>query len=241
MSVSAILLGSIGVIAETSDMQRRAYNTALAEAGLGWEWDRETYAELLTITGGQDRLAMLARATGTPLSDAQITAIHARKTELACAEVRERGELRPGIAELAALARTRGIALGFVTSTYAPNVDAILDAAGDRLPRSALSVIVTRDDVANGKPAPDPYLFALERLGLSADRAIAIEDTAASLASARRAGLRTIVTPGAFTADQDFHGADVVAPALTTVSGTLDPRILALIETGAPAELHAAH
>lgn len=241
MTLSAILFGSIGVVAETSDIQRRAYNTALGEAGLGWAWDVETYRDLLAITGGRDRLAMLARATGTPLTDAQIAAIHARKTELACAEVRRNAVLRPGVAEIAALAKERGLALGFVTSTYAPNVDAILDAAGDRLPRSAFGVIVTRDDVADAKPAPDPYLFALARLGIGPDQAIAIEDTAASLASARRAGLRVIATPGAFTADQDFHEADLLCPALATPGGTIDPRVLSLIEAGAPAELQAAH
>ncbi len=39
MKPKAILLGSIGVVAETSDIQRRAYNTAFKEAGLDWVWE----------------------------------------------------------------------------------------------------------------------------------------------------------------------------------------------------------
>ena len=51
MKKAAVLFGSIGSIVESSDIQRRAYNQALREAGLNWEWDRDTYAELLTQAG----------------------------------------------------------------------------------------------------------------------------------------------------------------------------------------------
>ena len=59
MKKAAVLFGSIGSIVESSDIQRRAYNQALREAGLSWEWDLDTYAELLTQAGGKERLAML--------------------------------------------------------------------------------------------------------------------------------------------------------------------------------------
>ena len=60
MIKTALLFGSIGTVMETSDVQRRAYNQALKEAGLNWVWTREIYAELLSQSGGQERLAMLA-------------------------------------------------------------------------------------------------------------------------------------------------------------------------------------
>ncbi|MEO1490374.1 MAG: HAD-IA family hydrolase [Pseudomonadota bacterium] len=234
----AILLGSIGVLAETSELQRRAYNQALAEAGVSWEWDEETYAELLEMAGGRDRLALLGRATGQPFSDAQIAAIHTRKTELACAAVRAQASLRPGIATLVQFAKARGIALGLVTSTYAPNVEAILDAAGDALSAPDFAVIVTRDDIAQGKPAPDAYLKALGSLGLAPEEALAIEDTASSIASARRAGLNVVATPGAYTADQDFHEADLVMPSLEAGASGLDARFLAMIGDQPQVQLH---
>jgi mannitol-1-/sugar-/sorbitol-6-phosphatase len=54
------------------------------------------------------------------------------------------------------------------------------------------SVLVTADDVRNGKPAPDPYLLAAERLGVSASRCLVIEDAPAGVRSARTAGARVI-------------------------------------------------
>ena len=83
MTKTALIFGSTGTVMETSDVQRRAYNQALKEAGLNWVWTREIYAELLSQSGGQERLSMLASATGTSLSAQQIEAITPEKPSLA--------------------------------------------------------------------------------------------------------------------------------------------------------------
>lgn len=225
MSTTALLFGSIGTLVESSDIQRRAYNAALAEAGLAWVWDRETYAELLTQAGGKERLAMLAAATNAHLTPAQIEAIHARKTALACEElVRDGATLRPGVARAIERAKARGLKVAFVTTTYPPNVDAIFDAARGSLAKDDFAYVGTRADVANGKPSPDAYERALVKLGISPSDALAIEDTATSVMSAKRAGIATIATPGAYAAEQDFWQADLVVESLA------DPRALARLE-----------
>ncbi|MEM9467062.1 MAG: HAD-IA family hydrolase [Actinomycetota bacterium] len=216
MPLSHVFLGSIGVLAETSDIQRRAYNAAMAEVGLGWEWDPDTYRALLRSSGGKARLRMLADATGQDLDDATIDEIHRRKTEIACAEVVATPvPLRPGVAEVVAHALDHGIGLGLVTTTYRPNVDAIASAAGAALPLDRFDVVVTTDDVTDGKPAPDAYEFALRRTGADPASCLAIEDTSPSALAAQGAGLRTVVVPGRFTDDQIVPGADAVVPALS--------------------------
>jgi HAD superfamily hydrolase (TIGR01509 family) len=230
MSKTALMLGSIGSIVETSDIQRRAYNQALSEAGLSWQWDRETYADLLTQAGGRERLAQLSAATGAGLTPEQIEAIHARKTALACAEVASgKVTLRPGVAELVGLAKARGMKVGFVTTTYRENIDAIFEAVGAELPPDTFDVIVARPDVEHGKPAPDAYEFALKSLAVAPAEALAIEDTATSVMSAARAGLTVVATPGEITKGQDFWQADVVVDRLAGPDGALDPRVLALL------------
>ena len=226
----ALLFGSIGAIMETSDIQRRAYNAALHEAGLPWVWDRAVYAELLEQSGGKDRLEMLAAATGFKLSPAQIDAIHARKMELACAEiVARRVPPRSGVVNLVRLAKDRGIKLGFVTTTYQPNIDAIFAALGDLVTPQDFDHIVDRDAVKFGKPAPDAYLDTLGALAVAADAALAIEDTALSVMSAKRAGIVTVAVPGEISASQDFWQADLVVPALADDQGLIDQRILDLL------------
>jgi len=232
MPIRAILFGSIGVLCETSDIQRRAYNSAMAYAGLSWEWDTAIYSDLLEIMGGQARLALLAAATGTALGEVTIEAIHARKTDLACAQVREPGRVqpRPGVIALAQLAKARGLRLGFVTTTYQPNIDAIFAAIAPALTPADFDYIVARDTVARGKPAPDAYHVTLKALGIAAADALAIKDTALSVMSARRAGIATIATPGALTRGQGFWQADLVLEALAGSDGVLDPRLIAMIE-----------
>ena len=229
MTTKAILFGSIGSVAETSDIQRQAYNQALSEHGVDWQWDRDTYSKLLEQSGGKDRLDMLSAATGEALSQDTIDAIHARKTELACEAVRQQGvPLRPGVAALARHAKANGMKLGFVTTTYRPNVDALLDASGGALSESDLDVIVVRDDVARGKPAPDAYNHALDALGVHASQAIAIEDTEASVRAAKRAGIRTVATPGELSAGQDVSDADLELSALGS-QDAVDDRVMAMI------------
>ena len=230
MSKTAILFGSIGSIMETSDIQRRAYNTALSEAGLDWSWDRDTYADLLTQAGGRERLEQLSAATSAGLSTEQIEAIHRRKTELACAEIADGGAtLRPGVTDLVKLAKDRGMKLAFVTTTYRPNIDAIFAAAGDALTAETFDVIVSRADVEHGKPAPDAYHAALAALSIAPADALAIEDTATSVMSATRAGLTVVATPGEITKGQDFWQADVVVENLSGSDGKLDSRVVALL------------
>ncbi len=230
MPKAALMFGSIGSIAETSDIQRRSYNQAMKEAGLDWQWDRDTYADLLSQAGGKERLSMLSAATSAKLSAGQIEKIHARKTELACAEVASGDvQLRPGVAALVKVAKEKGLKLAFVTTTYQPNIDAIFKAAGDSLSARDFDHIVSRDDVKHGKPAPDAYQAALAALGVAAADALAIEDTAVSVMAAKRAGLEVVATPGAITAEQDFWQADLVVESLADRNGVLDERVMAFL------------
>jgi HAD superfamily hydrolase (TIGR01509 family) len=74
---------------------------------------------------------------------------------------------------------------------------------------TSFDTIVTSDQVPNGKPAPDVYLEAARRMGVSAARCVAIEDSGPGLASARAAGMRTVVIPHTLTRLHDLSGADI--------------------------------
>lgn len=229
MTKTVLLFGSIGTLVESSDIQRRAYNRALREAGLAWDWNEAIYCELLLQSGGRDRLAMLGAATGQALSAATIAQIHTRKTEIACAELAlVRPPLRPGVAQLMALAAQRGWKCGFVTSTELANIDAIL-ALHAAVGPDKFDVVIGRVDVQHGKPHPQAFETALQRLGAKPADALAIEDTASSFMSAVRAGITAVAVPGAFAATQDFWQADLVLPALADTEGKLDARLLALL------------
>ncbi|ACD89239.1 HAD-superfamily hydrolase, subfamily IA, variant 3 [Chlorobium limicola DSM 245] len=71
-------------------------------------------------------------------------------------------------------------------------------------------VIITDDDITRPKPHPEPYLKALERLGLEASRCLAVEDSRRGLASAHAAGISCIVVPNQLTSIQQFDLAFAV-------------------------------
>lgn len=230
MIKKTLMFGAIGTLMETSDVQRRAYNQALKEAGLDWVWTRDVYAELLNQSGGQDRLKMLSAATGTALSEQQIEAIHSRKTDIACQELASKQTpLRPGVAELVKWAKSHGMKMAFVTTTNQRNIDAIFQSAGNALLKSDFDYISSDSQVSRGKPWPEAYLTALKHLNNKPAEVLAIEDTAVSVMSAKRAGLQVVATPGDITGGQDFWQADLVCRSLLDKTGVLDAGVVKLL------------
>ncbi len=221
VQVKAVIFGAIGVIAETSDLQRQSFNLAFREQGLDWDWDPATYRRLLAINGGQTRLRAYREEDPhrSHVSDAVIAALHDRKTHHYAA-LTANGALmpRPGVAALVKACQDAGIRVALCTSTSVENVDAIRAALGDTLDFGTFASITTIDKIARVKPASDAYLHCLSQLGLSAHEVIAIEDTPVSIASARAAGVTVIATPGAMTDDQDFAGAAFVTNDLAAVT-----------------------
>ena len=80
-----------------------------------------------------------------------------------------------------------------VTSGNRSIASARMASAG--LPQA--SILVTGEDVQNGKPFPDPYVVAAERLRVLPQRCAVFEDAPAGIASARTAGVQTIIGVGA--------------------------------------------
>ena len=215
MTRDAIFLGSIGVVADTSDMQRRAFNAAFAEAGLGWTWEGQEYLDLLQRPGGRRRIADYASARG---EDVDATAIHRRKSDLFQEMMRDEGlTLRPGIADIVEIARSGAVRLAGVTTTGRDNLDAYLAALSPALSEDDFDLVTDASMVEAGKPDPAIYSLALERTGLPADAVVAVEDTPECLAAATGAGLAAVAFPNEAAAGRDFPGAearvDRLAPA----------------------------
>lgn len=70
--------------------------------------------------------------------------------------------------------------------------------------------VVTRDDVEETKPRPDPYLAAMRKLGLKPAECLAVEDSERGLDSAHAAGIRCVVVPNPLTSMQRFEKAHAV-------------------------------
>ncbi len=213
----AVLFDVDGTLADTErDGHRLAFNAAFAESGLAWDWDTELYGELLTITGGKERIRhYIEKHVPDELSrnglDAWIAALHQTKTRH-FVSLLERGgiPLRPGVARLIHELRAANIKIAIATTTSPENVIALLKSTLGEDSPSWFDVIGAGDIVPGKKPAPDIYLWVLQQLGLPAQHCIALEDSENGLKAALAAGLDTLITVSDYTRGQDFSGAALV-------------------------------
>lgn len=221
MNYDALFLGSIGVLADTSDLQRTAFNHAFDRFGLDWHWDWATYTRLLAKQGGRQRIADYAEERGmSDLVDA--SAVYAVKQGAFEALARSaRLKLRPGLDDLMAAATQKGTRRAFVTSTSRAQIDTTYQVLNGALDDGAFDYVGDRSKVARAKPAPDIYIAALQALDLTPDAVLAIEDTPESAEAARAAGVTVIGFPGRAAYGRDFPvGVPVVeclTPALLTM------------------------
>lgn len=98
----------------------------------------------------------------------------------------------PGAVDLVATLRAKRVPVAVASNSPRPVVEFSLARAG--LDRS-FDAVVTADDVARPKPAPDPYLRACGLLGADPAASVAFEDSATGLAAAGAAGLATVGVP----------------------------------------------
>ncbi len=220
MGIEALIFDVDGTLADTEEAHRVAFNLAFERHRLGWMWGRTEYRSLLAVNGGKERIASYIQSL--PLSEAwrqrlreRVPAIHADKTKFYGSLVRDGGvPLRDGVARLLAEAQCASCRLAIASTTTAVNVTALLQATLGQRGVAMFSVIACGDQVRAKKPAPDIYQLALHRLALTADRAVAFEDSLNGLRAAAAAGLWTVVTPTVWTEGGDFSAAGLLLPRL---------------------------
>lgn len=204
--MKAVFIGSISTLADTSEMQRDAFNRAFAEAGLNWHWSGDDYRGRLETSGGRDRIAAFAQENGVKVD---AVALHARKSAIFQEALRQgAAQLRDQTQAILEYARSHDLRAAFVSGTELESLDALLQGFGgaDTL---GFDLVTSGADAA---PKPDPalYLYALGKMGLDARDVLAIEDNLAGVDAAKAAGITVLAYPNRNTAGHDFSDVDTV-------------------------------
>ena len=113
----------------------------------------------------------------------------------------------PGARDWLTALHAAGWRQAIVTSAPKANADVMIAALGLG---SLFEAIVTAEDVSHGKPDPEPFLSGAARVGVSRNRSIVVEDAAAGIEAARRAGMKCVGVNPRFALP-----ADVVVKSLT--------------------------
>jgi len=215
--LQALLFDVDGTLADTErDGHRIAFNLAFADAGLNWDWTVDIYQDLLSVTGGKERMKFFLDKYKPAFDepddlDGYIAAMHKAKTAhytglLAKGAI----PLRPGVERILNEAREKGYRLAISTTTTPANVEALLTHTLGAESMDWFEVIAAGDIVPAKKPAPDIYNWALEKMNLTAEDCIAFEDSRNGVLSSLGANLKTIITINDYTKDHDFTGAAIV-------------------------------
>lgn len=218
--LEALIFDVDGTLADTEAAHRAAFNEAFDEVRLGWHWDDDTYIRLLQVSGGKERIAHHWRMVEPDVAagkaaQATIDRVHAIKTRIY--EGRVSGgqlPLRPGVLRLVREALAHGLRLAIATTTTPANIDALLRNPLGPDWRRHFAAVGDASTAPRKKPDPLVYEQVLATLGLPAHACLAFEDSHNGLRAATAAGLQTLVTPTAHTADHRFDDALRVLPHL---------------------------
>jgi HAD superfamily hydrolase (TIGR01509 family) len=117
----------------------------------------------------------------------------------------------PGVRNLLQQASQRGIKLAIASASYRSWVEPLLR---QHKLWHYFDCVCTREDVKQGKPAPDLYLAAANCLGLPVDRCVAVEDSPNGIRAALAAGVRCIAVPNPLTARLAGPEVSMTVPSL---------------------------
>jgi beta-phosphoglucomutase family hydrolase len=180
--VKAVLWDLDGVLVDSAPYHFQAWRGLMASLG------RELSEAGFRPTFGWRNDAILRHLVGE-LSAEEEARLAARKEELFREAARGHIVALPGALVLLRLLRERGLKLALVSSTPRANIDLVLSSLGLE---SAFDIVIGEEDVKRGKPDPEGFLLAAERLGAAPDECVVIEDAPAGVEAAKRGDMRCV-------------------------------------------------
>jgi HAD superfamily hydrolase (TIGR01509 family) len=217
LHIEAVLLDMDGTLLDTERVYLESVTMALGK--LGYTEGVVALGHAMVGIPGAECEIMLREHYGDdfPLADLT-TAFVATRDAMFRAGI----PLKPGAVELLDALQAAGYPLAIVTSSSRRTADEHLALAGIR---ARFETVLTRDDVARGKPSPDLYLLAASRFALEPRCCLAIEDSNPGVAAAYAAGAITIMVPDIVPPTEDSRGkCAAVLPDLNSVLELLQGR-----------------
>lgn len=205
--VEAILWDNDGVLVDTEGLFYEATRMAFVRAGI--DFTLEKYLDH-SMRQGRSTLELVSAQGWSPQ---QVDALREERNLIYTNLLRTECSIFPNV--LPVLQTFSGkIRMAVVTSSWREHLEITHERNGLL---GFFEFILAANDYRYFKPHPEPYLVALERLGLPADRCVVVEDSERGLASALAAGLRCIVVPNRITQGCAFAGATAVAPDFSAI------------------------
>lgn len=184
MSAGAVLWDLDGTLVDSAEYHWRSWRDTMAAEGVSITYEQ------FRASFGQKNDRILREWLGPNVDASRIQRIGDAKEEEYRRLAREGGLTPlPGARDWAERLHERGWKQAIASSAPRANVEVMLGVLG--LSRD-FEAIVSAEDVTAGKPDPQVFLKAAERVGVPPNRCIVVEDAAAGIEAARRGGMRSI-------------------------------------------------
>jgi HAD superfamily hydrolase (TIGR01509 family) len=214
--IDAVVFDLDGVLVESEQIWSEARRELTEE--LGGHWTKRAQADMMGMSSVEWSQYMHDELGISLVAEAISDEVVRRLERL----YRERLPLLPGAGEAVERVAARW-PLAVASSSNRPLIELVLEIAGIA---ERFAVVVSSEEVARGKPAPDVYLEAASRLRVSPGRTAAVEDSENGLRSAIAAGMRVIAIPNREfpPPEATLHDADVVLRSLDELTPeVIDP------------------
>jgi HAD superfamily hydrolase (TIGR01509 family) len=207
-TIHAVVLDLDGVMLDSETIALEMWHEFLALYGKSLS-DTE-YRQMVGMEPGETAIFVRQR-TGIPVGVEEILEDH--RTRMMEAVGRDAKPVE-GLEDFIRETRLRGLPIGVASNSGSIYVDQVLSAIGLR---EAFDCVITSDEVARAKPAPDIYHAAAASLKTPPERCLAIEDSPIGMKSALSAGLRCVVIPNHHLEGADFSGAYAMFDSFPTL------------------------
>ena len=185
--IGAVVFDMDGLMLDTEPFYKVAWQATATE--LGYRIDDRFYATLVGRPTEDGERALVGRFG----PDFPLERFRARWPALWQAEVAAHGiQQKPGLREFLAFLDGQGLPVAVATSSETDYTTFSLRQAGLE---GRFRDVVTGDEVARGKPAPDIYLEAARRLQVAPAACVVLEDSEAGILAANRAGMSALLIP----------------------------------------------
>ena len=184
-----------GTLADTEMYGHRiAFNLAFKSFNLDWHWKATTYARLLKVSGGLNRIIHFANNLNIPIDIDFIKRIYKQK-QIFYRNIVEQGQIpiRTGVIRLVNELKGLNIEQWIVTTSNRKSLFPLLESHFLEQ-RSFFRGYITHEDVDKHKPDPSAYKMALAKSDLDEKYCIVIEDSDIGSRAAKSAGLNCLVT-----------------------------------------------
>ena len=182
----AVIFDLDGVLADSEPWWNQIDAKLLAEYGVSYRGEYHR-----NVLGVNYRLAVEFYKNAFHIS-ASVEELMRRRGEIATDFFANRVDLFPSAKTTLEQLREMKLPLAVATSSVSASARPLLDRTGIR---SLFSVVITGDEVQQGKPHPDIYLRAAKKLGISPEACLVIEDSLAGIAAGKAANMRVAAIP----------------------------------------------